>query len=223
MQKTILTILILLNVSSIKAQISDFLTVKHIDSEIGIKNVNVVIPRLDTTLVSDTSGIVDLSRFQNFDTLIIKKFGYKEQIITDSQREIRLEKDTMIFSHDLKLLDLKHKDGFSFIKLNINGEIYWFKQKIGPLFLGNGRELESGNDYGEIFRNHKIIKTISVASEFCLWRIRGENSGNWITAIYYDPAIKKNKSDYSPGISWYSKRQMRKDTKILKLESGCLD
>jgi hypothetical protein len=215
--------LILLNVSLIKAQTSDFLTVKHSDSEIGIKNVNVIIPRLDTTLVTDTSGIVDLSGFQNFDTLIIKKFGYKKQIVTDSQREIRLEKDTLIFSHDLKLLDLKHKDGFSFIKLSINGEIYWFKQKIGPLFLGNGRELEIGQEYGEIFRNHKIIKTVSVTSEYCLWKIRGENYANWITAIYYDPAIKKKKSKYSPGTSWYSKRQMRKDTKILKLESGCLD
>jgi hypothetical protein len=62
-----------------------------------------------------------------------------------------------------------------------------------------------------------------VTSEYCLWKIRGENYANWITAIYYDPAIKKKKSKYSPGTSWYSKRQMRKDTKILKLESGCLD
>jgi len=223
MQKTILIILILLNVNLIKAQTSDFLTVKHTDSEIGIKNVNIVIPRLDTTLVSDTSGIVDLSGFQNFDTLIIKKFGYKEQILTDSQREIRLAKDTMIYSHALKLLNLKHKDGFSFIKLSINGEIYWFKQKVGPLFLGNGIELESGNDYEEIFRNHKIIKTVSVASEFCLWRIRGESSANWITAIYYEPATNKKKLNCSPGTSWYSKRQMKKDTKVLKLENGCLD
>jgi hypothetical protein len=223
MQKTILTILILINVSLIKAQTSDFLTVKHTDSEIGIKNVNILIPRFDTTLVSDTSGIVDLSRFQDIDTLIIKKFGYKEQIVTDSQREIRLAKDTMIFSHDLKLLDLKHRDGFSFIKLSINGDIYWFKQKIGPLFLGNGRELETGQEYGEIFRNHKIIKTVSVTTELCLFGIRGENYANWITAIYYDPAIKKKKSNYSPGTSWFSKRQMRMDTKIMKLESGCLD
>jgi len=223
MKKTTLTILILLNVCLIKAQTLDFLTVKHTDSEIGIKNINVIIPKLDTTLVTDTSGIVDLSRFKDYDTLIIKKFGYKKQIVTDSRREIRLEKDTSIFSHDLKLLDLQHKDGFSFIQLSINGEIYWFKQKVGPLFLGNGRELETGQEYVEIFRNHKIIKTVSVTSELCLWKIRGENSANWITAIYYNPAFMKKKSNYSPGTSWYSKRQMRKDTKILKLESGCLD
>ena len=223
MQKTILTILILINVSLIKAQTSDFLTVKHIDSDIGIKNVNIIIPKLDTTLVTDTAGVVDLTEFKNMDTLIIRKFGYKKQIVTDNLRQIRLEKDTMIFSHDLKLLDLRHNDGFSFIKLSINGEIYWYKQNVGPLFLGNGRELETGQEYGVIFRNHKIIKTVSVTTEYCLRRIRGENPANWITAIYYDPAIKKKKSNYSPGTSWYSKRQMRKDTKILKLESGCLD
>lgn len=223
MQKTILTILILLNVSLIKAQTSYLLTVNHADSDIGIKNVNIINPKLDTILVTDTAGFVNLSGFQDFDTLIIKKFGYKKQILTDYVRQIRLEKDTMIYSQDLKLLDLQHKDGFSFIKLSINGEIYWFMQKVGPLYLGNGRELETGHEYGEIFRNHKIIKTVSVSSEYCLLRIRGENSANWITAIYYDPAIKKSKSNYSPGTSWYSKRLMRKDTKFLKLESGCLD
>jgi hypothetical protein len=223
MQKTILTILILLNVILIKAQTSNLLIIKHADSNMGIKNVNVIIPRLDTTLVTDTAGIIDLREFRNFDTLIIKKFGYKKQIVTDSKKEIRLEKDTVVFSHDLKLLDLKHKDGFSYIKLSINGESFWFRQNVGPLFLGNGIELETGNDYGEIFRNHKIIKTVSVTSEFCLWRIHGENSANWITAIYYDPTIKKKKSNYSPGTSWYSKRQMKKDTKIMKLEGGCLD
>jgi hypothetical protein len=147
----------------------------------------------------------------------------KKQIITDYQRQIRLDKDTLIYSHELKLLDLQHKDGFSFIKLSISGEVYWFKQKIGPLFLGNGRELETGLEYGDIFRNHKIIKTVSVSSEYCLWKIRGENSANWITAIYYDPMIKKIKSNYSPGTVWYSKRKMRNDTNILKLENGCLD
>lgn len=223
MQKTILTILILLNISVIKAQTSSMLTIKHADSELGIKNVNVIISGLDTTLVTDTIGIIDLSGFQNLDTLIIKKFGYKKQIITDSPTLIRLEKDSSIFSHDLKLLDLKHKDGFSFIKLSINGEIYWFKQKIGSLFLGNGRELETGQEYVEIFRNYKIIKTVSVPTEMCLFGIRGENYANWITAIYYDPVIKKKKSNYSPGTSWLSKRQMKKDTKILKLERGCLD
>lgn len=223
MQKTILTILILLTVSLIKAQTSNFLTVKHSDSDIGIKNVNVIIPRLDTTLVTDTSGIVVLTGFQNFDTLIIKKFGYKKQIVTNQQSEIHLEKDTITFSHELKLLDLKHKDGFSLIELSINGENYWFKQNVGPLFLGNGKELETGEEYGEIFRNHKIIKTVSVTTELCLFGIRGENYANWITAIYYDPATKKKKSNYSPGTSWFSKRQMRKDTKIMKLQGGCLD
>ena len=220
MQKTILTILILLTVSLINAQTTGFLTIKHTDSDIGIKNVNVIIPRLDTTLLTDTAGIVDLREFQNLDTLIIKKFGYKILILTEYNEPILLEKDTTLFSHDLKLLDLKHKDGLSYIKLSINGEIYWFN---GPVFLGNGRELETGQDYVEIFRNHKIIKTVSVTTEYCLWRIRVENYANWITAIYYEPAIKKRESKYSPNMSWYSKRKARKDIKILKLENGCLE
>jgi len=223
MQKSILTILILLTVSLINAQTSGLLTIKHTDSDIGIKNVNVIIPQLDTTLITDTAGVVNLSEFQNLDTLIIKKFGFEKQIVTDYNEKILFERDTTLFSHDLELLDLKHKNGLSFLKLSINGEIYWFKQKVGPLLLGNGRELESGQEYGEIFRNHKIIKTVSVASEYCLWRIRGENYANGILAIYYDPKIKKKKSNYSPGTLWYSKRKMRKDTKVLKLENGCLD
>ncbi len=225
MQKTILTILILLNVSLIKAQTLDILTVKHTDSEIGIKNVNVIIPRLDTTLVSDTSGIVDLYRFQNFDTLIIKKFGYKEQIVTDNQREIRLAKDTMIFSHDLKLLDLQHKDGFSFIKLSISGEIYWFKQKGSSLYLGNGLEIENSTDYMEIFKNHDIIKTVNVDAFNCLSEVKiiGENYANYITAIYFNPEIKKKASKRIPSMTWYSKQKMRRDLKSLKLENGCLD
>lgn len=120
-------------------------------------------------------------------------------------------------------MDLKFKDGFSFIELKINGDNYWFKQKSGPLFLGNGRELETGQDYSEIFDNHVVIKTVAVVSEYCLWKIRGENSANWITVIYYDPLIKKKRTNYIPGVSWYSKRKMKRDTKILKLQSGCLD
>ena len=225
MKITILTILISLTVSLIKAQTSDFLTVKHTDSEIGIKNVNIIIPRLDTTLVTDTSGIVDLNGFQGLDTLIIKKFGYKKQIVTDSQREIRLEKDTMIFSHDLKLLDLEHKDGFSFIKLSLSGEIYWFKQKGSSLYLGNGLEIENSTDYMEIFKNHDIIKTVNVDAFNCLSEVKiiGENYANYITAIYYNPEIKKKASKRIPSMTWYSKRKMRRDLKSLKLENGCLD
>ena len=88
MQKTFLTILILLTVSLIKAQTSDFLIINHTDSDIGIKNVNVIIPRLDTTLVTDTAGVVDLIRFQDFDMLVIKKFGYKKQIVTDNREKL---------------------------------------------------------------------------------------------------------------------------------------
>jgi hypothetical protein len=223
MKKTLLIILILLTGNLINAQTTDILTIRHFGSDLGVKNVNIVITKLDTTIVTDTLGIVDLSGLSCIDTLIVKKFGYENQVLTKSQRQIFLKRDSLAYSHDLKLLDLKHKDGFSYIKLSINGDVYWFKQKIGPLLLGNGRELESGQEYEEIFRNHKIIKTVSVTTEYCLWRIRGENYANWITAIYYDPAIEKKKSDYSPGMSWYSRRQMKKDTKILKLENGCLD
>ena len=140
-----------------------------------------------------------------------------------NQRLVFLQKDQSAYSHNLKLLDLKHKEGFSFIKLSINGEIYWFKQKIGPLHLGNGIEIESYQDYANIFQNHKIIKTVSVTTELCLWRIRGENSANSITAVYYEPQVKKKKTKYVPNTMWYSKRKMRKDVKIIKLASGCLD
>jgi len=223
MSKNILTLIILLTANLINAQTTDLMTIKHIDSDFGIKNVNIVIPKLDTTLVTDTAGIVDLFGLSGIDTLIVKKFGYQKQVITNNQRQIFLKKDTLVYSHDLKLMDLKHKDGFSYIELSINGDIYWFKQEIGSLFLGNGRELESGQDYAEIFQNHKIIKTVSVTTELCLWGLRGENYANWITAIYYKPEIKKKKSKYIPGTIWYSKRKNKKDAKILKLQSGCLD
>ena len=182
-----------------------------------------MLPKYDTTLVSDTAGIVDLSDFSDTDIVIVKKFGYKQQVLTENQRNIFLKKDKMAYSHNLKLLDLEHKEGFSFIKLSINDEVYWFKQKIGPLSLGNGVEIESYQDYTNIFQNHKIIKTVSVTTELCLWRIRGENYANWITAIYYEPQIKKKKTKYIPSTMWYSKRKMRKDMKIMKLTSGCLD
>ncbi len=66
MQETIITLWILVNFSLINAQTLVFLTVKQSDSDNGIKNVNVIIPNLDTTLVTDTAGIVDLCEFQNF-------------------------------------------------------------------------------------------------------------------------------------------------------------
>ena len=144
------------------AQTADLLIIKDSISNLSIKNVNVLLPKYDTTLVSDTAGVVDLSGFSDIDTLIVKKFGYEQQILTENQRNILLKKDKMAYSHNLKLLDLEHNEGFSFIKLSINGEIYWFKQKVGPLFLGNGIEIGSYQDYANIFQNHKIIKTVSV-------------------------------------------------------------
>ena len=199
MQKTILIIAILMTRNLISAQtIDNMLTVKYINSDLGIKNVNIVIPQLDTILITDAAGIVNLHGLSGMDTLIIKKFGYEKQVVIDNRRHIFLKRDTLVYSHNLKLLDLKHGDGCSYIKLSINGDIYWFKQIIGSLFLGNGREIETGQEYEDIFRNHKIIKTISVASEYCLWRIRGENSAYWITAIYYEPVNKKKISNYIP-------------------------
>lgn len=225
MYKTIFTILILFAANLINAQTSDLLTIKHFDSDNGIKNVNVIIPSHDTTLVTDTAGMADLSEFQKLDTLIIKKFGYKNQIVTDCNGQIQLERDSTLFSHDLKLLDLKHKDGFSFIQLSINGENYWFKQKGGSLYLGNGLEIENSTDYVDIFKNHEIIKTINVDAFNCLSTISiiGENYANYITAIYYNPEIKKKASIRIPSMTWYSKRKMRRDLKSLKLEKGCLD
>ena len=173
------------------AQTSNLLMIKDSISNMGIRNVNVFLPKFDTTLVSDTLGVVDLSEFSDIDTLIVKKFGYKHYTLLENQRLVFLQKDQSAYSHNLKLLDLKHKEGFSFIKLSINGEIYWFKQKIGPLHLGNGIEIESYQDYANIFQNHKIIKTVSVTTELCLWKYRGENYANWITAIYYEPQIKR--------------------------------
>ena len=208
---------------SVSAQSLDLLVIKDSISDRGIKNVNVLLPKHDTILVSDTEGIIDLSEFLDIDTLTVRKFGYEQQVLLDNQRLVFLQKDNSAYSHNLKLLDLKHKEGQSLIKLSINGENYWFKQKIGPLRLGNGVEIETYQDYADIFQNHKIIKTVSVTTELCLWGFRGENYANWITAIYYAPEIKKKKSKYVPSTMWYSKRKMRKDLKILKLTGGCLD
>jgi len=55
MSKNVLTLMITLTVSLINTQTSDVFTAKHIDSEPGIKNVNIVIPKLDTTLVTDNN------------------------------------------------------------------------------------------------------------------------------------------------------------------------
>ncbi len=225
MRYSILTLIFLLFFSFSKSQTLDVLTVKHIDSDKRIKNVNIIIPQLDTVLVTDTAGVVNLSGIQKIDTFIVKKFGYKKQIVTNNQGLIQLEKDTLRYSHNLKLLDLKHKDGFSFVELSINGEIFWFKQKGGSLYLGNGIEIETSNDYENIFKNHEIIKTVHIDAFNCLneINIRGENYANFINVIYYKPEIKKKASKRIPSMSWYSKRKMRRDLKILKLENGCLN
>ena len=208
---------------TVYAQTADMLVIKDSISDRGIKNVNVLLPKYDTTLVSDTAGIVDLSEFSDIDSLIVRKFGYEQQILLENQRLVFLQKDKSAYSHNLKLLDLKHKDGHSFIKLNINGEPYWFKQTAGMLNLGNGIEIESYEDYANIFQNHRIIKTVSVTTELCLFGLRGENYANWIMAIYYEPQIKKKKTKYVPNTVWWSKRKAKKDVKILKLRGGCLD
>lgn len=218
----IFIILLFTTANLLYTQAQNTLTIRQIDSNKGIKNVNIWIPKLDTTLITDTAGVIDISGISDSDTLMIKKFGYEKQVIICNQKTVLLRKDSVIYSHNLRLLDLTHKDGISFIKLTINGDVYWFKQKVGPLFLGNGRELESGQEYAEVFRNHRIIKTVSVACDYCLSSIRGENPANWITAIYYDPTNKKRKTKYYPGTSWYKKREMRKDTRILNLKSDCL-
>ena len=222
MKKFISLILLVTTANLLYVQAQNTLTIRQIGSNKGIKNVNIWIPKLDTILITDTAGVIDISGISDNDTLIIKKFGYEKQVIISNQKTVLLRKDYVTYSHNIKLLDLTHKDGVSFIKLSINGDVYWFKQKVGPLFLGNGRELENGQEYTEIFRNHKIIKTVSVACEYCLWRIRSENPANWITTIYYDPNNKKRKTKYIPGTSWHTKREMRKDTRILNLETDCL-
>jgi hypothetical protein len=224
MQKIVLTVLFLITANLTIAQSSDFLIVKHCSSDRGIKNVNVYIPRIDTTLVTDTAGIIDLSKVHSSDTMIVKKFGYKSKVRVDNQREIRLEEDSMIYSHNLELLDLVHHDGYSFIKISINGGNFWFKQRAGSLYLANGLEIETSEQYVEIFKNHEIIKTVQVDAFNCLSDIKiiGENYANYITAIYYRPEVKKRTSKRIPSMHWYSKREMRRDIRNLKLEYGCL-
>ena len=207
---------------TVSAQSLDLLVIKGSIADRGIKNVNVLLSKYDTTLISNTEGIIDLSEFSDIDTLIVRKFGYEQQVLLGNQRLVFLQKDKSAYSHNLKLLDLKHKEGHSFLKLSINGEIYWFKQKIGPLRLGNGVEIETYQDYAGIFQKHEIIKTISVQSERCLFGIIGENNANFILAVHYNPQIKKKNTKYVPSTMWYSKRKMRKDLKILKLTDGCL-
>lgn len=193
------------------------------ETGLPLKNVNVCSNQNDTILVSDTLGIVNFEAFREGDTLYIKKFGYYPQIATTTQNEIILKRNTEIYSHDLKLLDLKFENGLSCIQLQINGEAYWFKQKYDLLYLGNGVELENTQAYVEIFQNHDIIKTVSVTTEYCLWKIRGENYANWIMAIYYNPTVKKKKSKTIPSTHWYSEKEMNKNLKILRLVNGCLD
>ena len=210
-------------VQLVYGQNDDQLIIKSYASGRPIKNVNVIIPLKDTVLISDTSGVVNLSGLPKYDTLIVKKFGYNTTTINKNTRLIDLKLDSNIYSHDLKLVDLKHKEGYSFIKLRINGDDFWYKQKSGPLILGNGKEIETIQDYKNLFKYHKILKTVSVASERCLFHIIGENSGNWIMAIYYNPQVKRHMTNYYPNIIWYSKRHAKKDGRILKLTSGCLD
>jgi hypothetical protein len=93
-----------------------------------LKNVNILIPSYDTVLVTDTSGIVNISESCKYDSLVIKKFGYIPAIIDKNTKQIVLIKDSTIYSNNLKLLDLKFKDGYSFIKLRINDAEFWFKQ-----------------------------------------------------------------------------------------------
>jgi len=191
------------------------------DSNKGIKNVNIIIPNHDTLLITDTAGIADLTGLLNIDTLIIKKFGYKKQIITDKQRHIHLEKDTAVYSHDLKLLDLKYQNKFSLIKFSISGEVYWFKQN-DMLNLGNGREIDI-QDWNEIVYNHKIIRTVFVCAECCLNGIIGENSANRIYAIYYSPSPRNKKIFHFQNRHYLTINQMNRFRKTLKLESGCLN
>ena len=223
MIKSQFAILFFFLVQFVYGQNDDQLIIKSYSSGKPVKNVNVIIPLKDTVLISDTSGVVNLSAFAKYDTLIVKKFGYKTMTIDRNTRQIDLKLDSNIYSHDLKLLDLKYNDGYTFIKLKINGNDFWFRQKSGPLILANGREIETIQDYENLFKYHKILKTVSVASERCLFHIIGENSGNWIMAIYYNPQVKRHITNYYPNIIWYSKRHAKKDGRILKLTSGCLD
>jgi len=204
-------------------QSSDYLIIHSFDSGRPIKNANVISNSHDTVLISDTSGLVILKDLHNYDSLIIKKFGYLTETIKKNTKEVVLKVDSNAYSHNLKLLNLKHKDGYSFIELRINSEDFWFKQKIGPLILGNGREIDNLLDYKNIFKYHEILKTVSVAAEGCLDHIIGENSANWIMAIYYNPKIINHKTDKYPNIAWYSKHSARKDVRKLRLTSGCLD
>lgn len=86
-----LIFLFLLNTFLTNSQTSDKLFIKQFNSNFGIKNVNVVISKLDTTLLTDTAGVIDLSFNPSIDTMIIKKFGYEKQIIT-KQRDFSQER-----------------------------------------------------------------------------------------------------------------------------------
>ncbi len=182
------------------------------EAGLPVKNVNISSRQCDTILVSDTLGIVDLSIINYCDTLHIRKFGYYSQIMTTKQNKVILKKDTEVYSHKIKILDLKFEKG-SRILLEIEGENYWFRSEYGVL-LGNGKELENFQEYFEIFQSHNIIKAITAKSEYCLWGIIGENQATSVFVIYYDPKEKIKKRN--PLTLWFSKRK-------IKLEGGCLN
>lgn len=228
--KNILTLLLFIPIFSF-AQINNKVKVLSQKTGLPLKNVNITVPNIDSIFITDKNGIAEIPVCKGQDSLIFRKFGYHSIVSTINTSTIILDRDTSAFSHNLNLIDLKHKNGFSFILLNIDKEPFWFKQKIGPLRIGNGIELEKGEDYYDIFSYHDIIKTISVQSERCLYGFIGENYANTIIAIYFNPKKNKGKKKKNvPSTMWYNKKQMKlanaietfAKTELIRAEEGKL-
>lgn len=205
------------------AQINRDIKVVSKKTGLPLRNVNILVPNIDSTFITNEDGIANIVIETESDILVFKKFGYQNTISIINTVEITLTRDTSIYSHNLKLVDLKHRDGYSYILINIDEQPFWFKQKIGPLRIANGVELETGQDFFNIFSHHDILKTISVQSERCLYGFIGENYANAIMAIYFNPQKNKKSKKYIPSTTWYNKKRIDKDLKTMKLQGGCLD
>ena len=223
MHNTIPILLTLIMFNCVGAQGNKVLQIKNADTDRGIKNVNVFIPRLDTTLLTDASGLVEWTDYLPADTLIIKKFGFKPQVVSNNPSEIVLQRDTEAFSHRLKLLNLKHTEEHTLIQLSINGEPYWFKQFIAPLFLENGYEFEPGEDAASSAANFKIIKTVVAEVGYCLYGIHEDNPAGLVYATYYDPKVRVKQADPDTEKEFITEKEFVKSSKRWKTQTGCLD
>lgn len=189
-----------------------------------IKNVNLQFLKSDTIYVTDTSGIVKIAKSIPNQNIKIKKFGYKLKSIGFSNQDtiVSLEKDSTAECKNVKFVDYKFtgNNGNLLIKLNICGDTFLF---YGGVYLANGKDIETYNEWFEIFQNHKIENSylFDVANCKSTVKLRHENYKTNVLLIYYNSELKKRKSNHVPSLVWRTNRESRKDFKILNLKYEC--